>query len=171
MSLLYISNMKTRKSVSIMISLFMFLQLLAGICSASGIYGFCVQSGIAGYYSSFSSKAFEMVNMVFDMSGMQTAKKEVPADTQKKADQSQTAILPDTQYKKIVKNSIIFQGDVLTYFNKEIYMPAVYSKTAAQSFIWMILLISMLLFAIRKKDGYVSLTHNNIVVLKHPVYI
>lgn len=164
--------MRLKRFVSITICFMMLLPLFAKVVSANEVVNLCLNSGIANYYASVSKAAFDIVNVVFqdflDISA-QPSKKEVPPKQDAENNKNDQAIVPDNGTQKTLKTNLL-PGIPLSFdISKDVYVSKLTGDGGLVSLGWMILLITMLILSIRKKDNSVVSLNNR--VNTHPVLV
>lgn len=150
----------------------MLLPLFAKVAPANEVMNLCINSGIANYYASVSKAVFDMVNIVvqdfLDISA-QTTKKEVPPKQDAENNKNDKAIVPDKGAQKTLKTNLL-PGIPLSFdISKDAYVSKLTGDGSLASLGWMILLITMLILSIRKKDNSVVSLNNR--VNTHPVLV
>ena len=164
--------MGTRKIVSIIIASFIILPSLARSVNAEAAMSLCVNSGIIGYYNSISKAAFDMVNVVlqdFSDIAKTSSKKEVPQKPENENNLDGKAIISDGGIQKTFKTNLLPGIPLAFDISKDIYVSKVTGDGNFVSLGWMILLISMFILSIRKKDNCeVSFKYS---INKHPVLV
>ena len=162
--------MQIRRIVSIIVASFIILPSLTRSVNAEAAASLCVNSGIIGYYNCISKAAFDMVNVVlqdFTDITKTSHKKEAPSKPKNENNANGKAIISDNGIQKTFKTNLL-PGIPLAYdISKDIYVSKVTGDGNFLSLSWMILLISMLILSVRKKDnGEASFKY---LVNKHPV--
>ena len=148
--------MKIRKIVSIIIASLIMLPCLARSVNAEAVVSLCVNSGITNYYNSISKAAFGMVNAVlqdfFDIAKA-SQKKEVPPKPKNENHLNGKAIISGSGIWKTFKTNLLPGIPLAFDISKDIYVSKSMGDGSFVSLGWIILLISMLILPVRKKDN------------------
>ena len=147
------------------------LPSFAKVLSSHEVTNLCLNSGIAGYYASVSKAAFGMVNVLFQDfldAAAKSPKKEVPPKPENENNQNDKAIVTDNSAHKTFKTNLL-PGIPLTFdIARDVYVSKITGDGNFVSLGWMILLITMLILSIKKKDA-AEISLNYRIRSTHPI--
>lgn len=155
--------MNVKRFFSVFICFAILMPSVLKAASSCEITSLCVSSGIAGYYASVSKAAFEIVNIVFqdflDLKARQ-GKKEAPSENKAGSGSGDKAVIPDAGAYKNFKMNLL-PGIPLTFnMTNDVYVSKITGDGGYVFQGWMILLVSLLILSIKKKDDDAVFSNN-----------